>query len=324
MRVVCLGASPTFGWGVDEAQTYPAVLERALQKRGLDVQVINAGVPGYTSWQGLRWLKSGGPLEWHPDALTIAYDLNDLDRFRFFGNNGRTDADQPPSSETAAAVQNLLNRSAAYRMFRKSLMGAVGRRGDFEAADMPRRVPVEDYAANLTEISHLARARGLDLVYLKMPFHFPFDRVKVRDPERAAKRRREAGEALARGDRDAARRAFEESLEADPTQGGIYEPYVKLLAEMGEDEAAGRVRWLIPFIYAFSDRADLRYNAAVADVALKTGRPLADVVEAFDRDGRGDGLWNSAEDPFHPNAAGHAIVAEIVADILEPILRKRG
>jgi hypothetical protein len=45
-RVVLLGDSFTYGWGVDYEQTWGAILERDLRAGGTDAQVLNLGVPG--------------------------------------------------------------------------------------------------------------------------------------------------------------------------------------------------------------------------------------------------------------------------------------
>jgi acyl-CoA thioesterase I len=47
--VVALGASNTAGKGVSPSEAYPAQLETMLRARGLDVNVINAGVSGDTT-----------------------------------------------------------------------------------------------------------------------------------------------------------------------------------------------------------------------------------------------------------------------------------
>jgi acyl-CoA thioesterase-1 len=47
--VVALGASNTFGKGVSRSQAYPAQLQALLRTRGLNVQVINAGINGDTT-----------------------------------------------------------------------------------------------------------------------------------------------------------------------------------------------------------------------------------------------------------------------------------
>src|SRR6266480_3238123 len=47
--VIALGASNTFGKGVSPGQTYPAQLEVLLRAKGLNVNVINAGINGDTT-----------------------------------------------------------------------------------------------------------------------------------------------------------------------------------------------------------------------------------------------------------------------------------
>lgn len=48
LRILALGDSQTFGFGVRDGETYAAVLERLLRERtGRPVEVLNAGVPGY-------------------------------------------------------------------------------------------------------------------------------------------------------------------------------------------------------------------------------------------------------------------------------------
>jgi acyl-CoA thioesterase I len=47
--IVALGASNTYGMGVSRGQAYPAQLQALLRARGLNVQVINAGINGDTT-----------------------------------------------------------------------------------------------------------------------------------------------------------------------------------------------------------------------------------------------------------------------------------
>jgi lysophospholipase L1-like esterase len=51
LRIVCLGGSTTYGQGVRSSETWPAVLERVLQREAIPAEVINGGVPGYGSHQ---------------------------------------------------------------------------------------------------------------------------------------------------------------------------------------------------------------------------------------------------------------------------------
>jgi len=53
LRVVVLGDSLAAGLGLPKTEAFPAVVEELLRARGLDVEVINAGVSGDTTAGGL-------------------------------------------------------------------------------------------------------------------------------------------------------------------------------------------------------------------------------------------------------------------------------
>jgi acyl-CoA thioesterase-1 len=59
--IVALGASHTFGKGVDRGEDYPAQLENLLSQKGFDVQVINSGVNGQTTGKMLDQLEASVP-----------------------------------------------------------------------------------------------------------------------------------------------------------------------------------------------------------------------------------------------------------------------
>jgi acyl-CoA thioesterase-1 len=74
--IVALGDSLTAGLGVDEAQAYPAVLERRLKADGHAVRVINAGISGETSSGAvsrLEWVLSS----LDPDLVILETGAND-------------------------------------------------------------------------------------------------------------------------------------------------------------------------------------------------------------------------------------------------------
>lgn len=77
-RVLCLGDSITYGWGLDLQYTYPSLLEKYLGAfhPGADVEVINAGCPGYSSRQGYIYLdRELG--EFHPQMMIVQFGFND-------------------------------------------------------------------------------------------------------------------------------------------------------------------------------------------------------------------------------------------------------
>ena len=57
--LLAVGDSGTFGWGVDEADTYPSRLQELCRQHcSNDLLVINGGVPSYTSAQVLVYLRA--------------------------------------------------------------------------------------------------------------------------------------------------------------------------------------------------------------------------------------------------------------------------
>ena len=75
VRVVFLGDSLSAGYGLPEADAFPARVERALRAEGFDVAVVNAGVSGDTSAGGLSridWV-----LRSDPDVVVVELGAND-------------------------------------------------------------------------------------------------------------------------------------------------------------------------------------------------------------------------------------------------------
>ena len=81
VRILALGDSCTWGWQVAQDDAYPQQLQRLLNEQFGQGQyrVINAGVPGYTSYQGLLYLRDVG-IELHPAIVLIGYGFNDASR----------------------------------------------------------------------------------------------------------------------------------------------------------------------------------------------------------------------------------------------------
>ncbi len=75
VRILALGDSLTAGYGLAEADAFPAQLEAALIRRGRAVRVLNGGVSGDTAAGGrarLAWL-----LRDAPDLAIVALGAND-------------------------------------------------------------------------------------------------------------------------------------------------------------------------------------------------------------------------------------------------------
>ena len=75
--VLFLGDSVTFGAFLErDLQTIPAMSQAALKARGLNVQCLNGGVGGWSTWQEEAWLTEVGP-DLKPDIVVINLVLND-------------------------------------------------------------------------------------------------------------------------------------------------------------------------------------------------------------------------------------------------------
>lgn len=77
-RILALGDSVTFGWGLRGEDAYPSQLASLLAtlRPGHSFEVINAGVSGYGTWQQALWLREIG-LSLQPDVVVVQAHLND-------------------------------------------------------------------------------------------------------------------------------------------------------------------------------------------------------------------------------------------------------
>ncbi len=85
-RVLLLGDSVTWGWGVNDDETYASILCREL---GPDVEVVNAAVPGWGTDQVSMWLEREGG-GWAPDLVVLCFIFNDIrsnGRVNIYGQN---------------------------------------------------------------------------------------------------------------------------------------------------------------------------------------------------------------------------------------------
>ena len=84
-RIVVIGDSVTFGWGVPQDQTYSAQLERILNTeppagfpQDVQFEVLNLGVGNYNTAQEIARLQDIG-LQFDPDLILLGYFINDAE-----------------------------------------------------------------------------------------------------------------------------------------------------------------------------------------------------------------------------------------------------
>jgi len=160
-RIFAIGDSNTLGWPGHDAPNWPMYLEQILNSNGHPSVVVNAGVYGYTSFQGLRRFKEA--LAFHPDLVLISFGCNDAMRVTL------SDAD-------------FASRRVRKKNWDQLLMSArVGQLLLAIADSLPwgqkdhllPRVSLDEYKANLEEIIRISRERGIRTVLLTRPFTGP-------------------------------------------------------------------------------------------------------------------------------------------------------
>jgi hypothetical protein len=70
-RILALGDSFTFGWGVELEETWIRLLEGALVRDGFDVEVLNMGEPGASPWRYADFAERAVPVL-KPDLVIVA------------------------------------------------------------------------------------------------------------------------------------------------------------------------------------------------------------------------------------------------------------
>ena len=108
-RIIVTGDSSIYGWGVRDNETYAVFLEQELRKRlPFPVEVINMGVPGYSTEQTLKLLNEIG-WSYSPDLIVISNLFSDCN-IDAFQDRAAMKLTQPDTS----GVNGLLQSSRLY------------------------------------------------------------------------------------------------------------------------------------------------------------------------------------------------------------------
>jgi lysophospholipase L1-like esterase len=184
LRILSLGESTTFAIRLPYEETYSAILEQSLREyRGKPVRVINAGVPGYTLFQGVAFVELHG-LSLDPDIILMYFGHNDFLPTAF--RSSRDAYDQPTGAaltdrelfENRNKLPNrillsLANHSNLVRVLIFDDGQPAAR--DVATTSDQTRVPEQDRIALLKKLHKLCIRNGLKLV-LVVPWYLEFHR----------------------------------------------------------------------------------------------------------------------------------------------------
>ena len=166
-RAMVLGDSSIYGFGVSDSDVFTTLLENDLQ-----ADIINGGVPGYSTTQALNLLWGRG-LALDPDLLIVAslWSDNNFDSFVDADQLSRYAAWQRTGQ---ASIQGVLERFAIYRALEFAMKKDQAETVSWmelrrQKPSGNRRVPIQQYAANLAEFCTVMADRGGGVVFVVLP-----------------------------------------------------------------------------------------------------------------------------------------------------------
>lgn len=162
LRLFTVGDSNTLGWAGPNGANWPAELQHLLTERGEPIDVINAGVWGYASYQGVTRLRE--VLTWSPDWVLISFGSNDAHPSPI------TDARYLQYATAGTAeLERWLRPFALGRL----VLGALRSATHAPAAETTHRVPLDEYRENLRTMVSMARESGARPILLTRPYVGP-------------------------------------------------------------------------------------------------------------------------------------------------------
>jgi len=174
-RIVCLGDSVTFGYRVPvvwpdkpteydpEWLPYPMLLEKQLRAANPErqIEVFPMAVPGYTSHQGLAWLKRD--IDWlKPDVVVASFGWNDV------SFSDAPDREAIRTDWYPVAIRWLIDHSQAFAHATRWL-----RSGNKHPQQKVRPVPrntESEYVRNFSDIVELVRSHEAKIVVIGAPY----------------------------------------------------------------------------------------------------------------------------------------------------------
>ncbi len=186
IRIVCLGDSVTFGYRVPavwpdkptqydrEWLPYPMLLEKNLRAAnpGRNIEVITMAVPGYTSHQGLAWLRRDID-QLRPDLLTVSFGWNDA------SFSDAPDREAINTDWRSVGVRWLIDNSQTLAHATRWLRS---RQQPTTTIRKPvTRVSEQEYLNNFQEFIRLAKAKGAGIIIIAAPY-----RDRTTNPPEAA------------------------------------------------------------------------------------------------------------------------------------------
>jgi lysophospholipase L1-like esterase len=304
-RIVALGDSTTYGFGVPPQAAWPEVLDRALP----GATVANMATPGYSSFQGYRTLVKYGE-QLRPAAIIASFSYND--RGYVYNRN----VDSVEKFARFYEEQQTLGRYAwlDHIYTARVLRSAMRRLGlirpepavRIDVRELHARVPPESYRENLRKIAEYGRARNVPVLFVLLKDN-PFHTTQII----------QGIEYLERGDHQHAIRAFTIGLSDEVSETLARKYLAHAYAAAGqEDKAAeaGHVQAMRETVGGFQPiYLDSDYHEIMIEVGRELGVPVVDARPIL---AESDEIFI---DMSHPDESGHARIAALVLETIRKV-----
>jgi lysophospholipase L1-like esterase len=308
-KVITLGDSSTLGYGVPPDRTYAEQLDAMLP----DMHVINLGVSGYTSYQGLRVLEKYMPVL-NPSLIIVSFNFNDR---LYVLSPDAMDSEAKFNRDMNGRRFTMLEQKVYLYRLMKAVMLKVGIIQDANsgtpAVDDLRtlsvRVPRDKYRDNLAKMADIARDHKIPLIFLLLsdnPLHTEHLNRGLEFSEKAQY------EMAAREFMIGART---NNWHSDLAKKHLARVYEKQNAFADAKEIA-RIKPREPSVHGgFPLYRDAEYHEIMSSVAREYGVPLVDAGHALEP--------SVYLDHCHPDDRGHKVIATLLYAAISDVMTKR-
>lgn len=309
-RILCLGDSSTFGWRMDYEDTYPYLLEKALQDSLPGAKVFNGGVPGYTSHQNLhQFMQLVDQIE--PDYVILYTGNNDVSLA------GSNDLQKFKEAESLIGVQEFFNHFLSYQYLRQKLIPVkpfkmLGVLSLEEVLKKPVRVGLPEFADNLNQFLEVAKKKGIPAFIIIAPsnpgapylLEIPHSDGKVNDLVASVRQH------LKEGKYDEAGKIITRLKELAPDYYQTKFIEGQLLKQQGKE------KWLPLFeealeLHPFPSRLKKGYIQSMMDIGKRRQVPVINANGVFKESPQD--LDKLLIDGIHPSKEGNRIISKITA-----------
>ncbi len=312
-KILFLGDSITYGYGIDTEYTFVEVIDNMIP----DINAINLGVPGYSSYQGYKMLLKHG-IKMKPDIIVVAFNYNDR-RYVLFPAN--IDSDKKFQAIVRQNMYDRINRSlkrfALYRLMHAILSGSsentayreIEWTGKIDMDTIFPRVSKESYRKNLENIADTASENGIRVIFMLL-----YDNPEFVDKIRKGR------EMLRSAKYDEAVNMLKPEVRPDNKFSALARVYLaRALIGKGLNEEAQSIYILDDAYHSASGGTpislDDEYNSIMEDVARSRNIPVFDTADILKHNA---GLYL---DFCHFNTEGHRLIARELSVLLVKALQ---